>query len=264
MRVTDAKGIGWNYIRTTAPTGNSSRTFTFQGLYTLNGLSAADHKAFIEPLITDLNNVGFNFTNPEPSWFPSYPLQGSRPNPDEGVSNGRFGSRLFPRKNLVDPTSDLFLNSIKAIRTFVEDGGYTWHSVDFTPTLETAGYPGRSAAVNTHLREAIMHTTGFDTASYGPETTVEQKIASNARLNEYLDKLREATPGGGAYMNEATPDEPNFGQSFYGGNYNRLLAFKRYIDPWHVFHAVTAVGSDEWKVEGTQGLTTQQGRLCKV
>ncbi|KAF2795938.1 FAD/FMN-containing isoamyl alcohol oxidase-like protein MreA [Melanomma pulvis-pyrius CBS 109.77] len=264
VRITDAKGIGWNYIRTVPPTATTPRTFTFIGQITLNNFSAADAKAFAAPLIADLNKVGFNLSNPEPSWFPTYAQQGFRPNPDEGVSNGRFGSRLFPRKNFIDPTSKEFLAAMTAIRSFVEDGGYMWHSVDYTPTLETAGYPGRTNAVNPHLRNAIMHSTGFDFASYGPETTAAEKIASHARLNEYLNKLRAATPGSGAYMNEADPDEPNFQESFYGSNYEKLARFKKKTDPWHVFHAVTAVGSDEWEVEGTQGLTTQQGRLCRV
>ncbi|KAF2712667.1 FAD/FMN-containing isoamyl alcohol oxidase-like protein MreA [Pleomassaria siparia CBS 279.74] len=264
VRITDARGIGWNYIRTAAPTANSSRTFTWISTVVLNDISAADAKAFVAPLIADLNAIGINLTNPEPTWFPTYAQQGFRPNPDESVSNGRFGSRLIPRKALVDPKSKDFLAATRAIRSFVEDGGYMWHSVDFTPTLEKAGYPGRIAAVNPHLRDAIMHSTGFDTASYGPETTIAQKIASHDRLNEYLDKLRVATPGSGAYMNEADPDEPNPQESFYGSNYAKLKAFKAETDPWGVFYAVTAVGSEDWVVEGTRGLTTQQGRLCRI
>jgi hypothetical protein len=255
------EGIGWNYVRTVGPTANTPRTFSFVGQITLNNFSAVDAKAFAAPLIDDLNKLGFNLTNPEPSWSPSYAQYGYRPNPDESVGNGRFASRLFPRTQFVDPSSKGFLAAMTAIRTFVEDGGYTFHSVDFASTPEPAGFPN---AVNPHLRDAVMHSTGYDFASYGADTTVAQKIASHARLNEYLNKLRDATPGSGAYMNEADPDEPNFQESFYGSNYAKLKAFKEKTDPWGVFYAVTGVGSEEWKVEGTQGLTTQQGRLCKV
>lgn len=151
-----------------------------------------------------------------------------------------------------------------AIRSWVEDGGYNFHSVDFHPSYTTAGYPGADSAVNPYLRNAIMHATGFDTNSYGPERTPEQMIASHARLNEYAQKWRDESPGSGAYMNEADIEEPNFQESFYGSNYGRLLEIKKARDPWGVFYAVTGVGSEEWEVEGMSGLPTQEGKLCRV
>lgn len=188
-----------------------------------------------------------------------------RPNgPGEGVSNGRFGSRLFPRSNFEDPESDEFLASMAAIRSFVEEGGYDFHSTDYSPTYEVAGYPGRTSAVNPALRNAVIHATGFDTNQYDPELSQEKWTSSHARLNSYLQKMRDATPGSGAYMNEADVEKPNFQQSFYGSNYERLLAIKERVDPWGAFYAVTAVGSDKWVMEGTNGLPTQQGRLCRV
>jgi hypothetical protein len=63
-----------------------------------------------------------------------------------------------------------------------------------------------------------------------------------------MDLLRVATPGSGAYVNEADPDEPNWQQSFWGAEYNRLLAVKRTRDPWNVFWAPTTVGSEGWSV----------------
>jgi hypothetical protein len=64
-------------------------------------------------------------------------------------------------------------------------------------------------------------------------------------------------------MNEADVAEPNFQYSMYGDNYERLLGIKKEKDPWGLFYAVTGVGSEDWVVEGTRGLPTQQGRLCK-
>jgi hypothetical protein len=151
-----------------------------------------------------------------------------------------------------------------SIRSFVEDGGYSFHSVDFAPTYETAGYPGIDSAVNPALRTAVMHATGFDTQSWGPGVSDEQKKSAHVRHDSFIQKWRDASPGSGAYMNEADVEEPDFQQSFYGKGYDRLLSIKRSTDPWSVFYAVTAVGSDEWFVEGTRGLPTQQGRLCRV
>jgi hypothetical protein len=264
VRVNDAKGIGWNNIGTQPPVGNARRSFTFTGQVTMPEVSADELSKFMEPLISELNEVGIAVVNPSPQWWPSFAAYAGRVSPGEGVGNSRMASRLFPRSSFVDPISAEFNATMTAIRSWVEDGGYSFHSVDYHPSTETAGYPGTNSAANPHLRTAIMHATGFDTGSYGPETTPEQQISQQKRLMQYAQKWRDASPTSGAYMNEANTEEPNFRQAFYGGNYGRLLEIKRTTDPWWVFYAVTGVGSDEWIVEGTRGLPTQQGRLCRV
>jgi hypothetical protein len=263
-KLTSNKGVGWNYIDTIAPTGNTSRIFQHRSQFNIPGVSKAEAEAFLTPFIKELNDVGIP-SKVYVDWFETYPKQAFRPQgPGEGVTNGRFGSRLFPRKNFEKKYSAVFNKTIASIRSFVEDGGYNFHSVDFTPTTEIAGWPGTDSAVNPHLRRAIMHATGFDTNTYGPETSAADQITNHNRLNEYINKWRDASPGAGAYMNEADTEEPNFKYSFFEDNYAKLLKIKKKRDPWSLFYAVTMVGSDEWVVEGTQGLPTQQGRLCKV
>ncbi|OAL00635.1 FAD/FMN-containing isoamyl alcohol oxidase-like protein MreA [Phaeosphaeriaceae sp. SRC1lsM3a] len=267
FRINEAKGIMWNTISTQPPSSfQPERTFTLRSEITKPGVTVQEMKDLVAPLIKDLDEAGISLINPEPRFWKTYADFGTIPGgPTGGTSNGgRFGSRLFPRTNFKDPDSPAFKATIASIRSFVEDGGYSFHSVDFAPTLETAGYPGSDSAVNPHLRTAMMHATGFDTTQYTPGLSDEQWKSSHARLNSYLQKWRDASPGSGAYMNEADTEEPDFQESFYGDNYERLLAIKRKWDPWSAFYAVTAVGSEEWYVEGTRGLPTQQGRLCRV
>ncbi|KAF2747386.1 FAD/FMN-containing isoamyl alcohol oxidase-like protein MreA [Sporormia fimetaria CBS 119925] len=263
-RITAAGGVGWNYIDTIAPSRNSSRTYQHRSQINLPAMTKAEAEAFLAPIIKELNAVGLPL-KVYVDWFETYPKQAFRiQGPGEGVTNGRFGSRLFPRKNLEDKNSTLFKKTIASIRAFVEEGGYNFHSVDFTPTKEVAGWPGSDSAANPHLRNAIIHATGFDTNSYGPEVSPADQIKNHARLNEYVNKWREASPGAGAYMNEADTEEPDFQWSFYGENYEKLEKIKEERDPWELFYAVTMVGSEKWMVEDTQGLPTQQGRLCRV
>jgi hypothetical protein len=265
LRINDAKGIMSNFITTQATNRfQSERTFLLRSEITKPGVTASDMKALVAPLIQDLNNAGIPLANPDPHIWRTYADFGTIPGgPTGGTSNGRFGSRLFPRSNFESSESTAFRATMDSIRSFVEEGGYNFHSVDFAATYETAGYPGSNSAVNPHLRNAVMHATGFDTTSYTADLSDEQWKSSHARLNSYLQKWRDASPGRGAYMNEADVEEPNFQYSFYGRGYDRLLRLKRSWDPWGVFYAVTAVGSDEWFVEGTRGLPTQQGRLCR-
>jgi FAD/FMN-containing dehydrogenase len=265
LRINDAKGIMSNFISTQAPNRfQPERTFLLQSQITKPGVTASEMRALVAPLIQDLNNAGIPLVNPEPHVWQTYADFGTiSGGPTGGISNGRFGSRLFPRSNFENSNSTAFRATMDSIRSFVEDGGYNFHSVDFAATYETAGYPGSNSAVNPHLRDAVMHATGFDSTSYNASLSDEEWKASHARLDSYVQKWRDASPGSGAYMNEADVEEPDFQYSLYGGGYDRLLRIKQTWDPWGVFYAVTGVGSDEWFVEGTRGLPTQQGRLCR-
>jgi hypothetical protein len=255
--------VGWNNVN--GGSFNGTRTYTFSGRVNLPAYQKADAEKFVAPIIKDLNSVGINLTGPSVVFYATFPKQAYVVGgPGEGVTNSRFGSRLFPRESFADITSGEFNASMAAIRSFVEDGGYNFHSVDYTPTEVIAGWPGKNSAVSPHLRKAMMHATGYDTHSSGPEWTPQQQIESHARLNQYVNKWRAASPTSGAYMNEADTEEPNFKESFYGSNYDRLLSIKDEVDPWSVFYVVTGVGSDRWYSEGVPGLPTQQGRLCRV
>ena len=72
-----------------------------------------------------------------------------------------------------------------------------------------------------------------------------------------LPRLEQLTPNGGVYLNEADFRQPDFQTSFYGGNYQKLLAIKNKYDPNDLFYALTGVGSERW----TQAA---DGRLCKA
>jgi len=180
----------------------------------------------------------------------------------EGDSPGdsRFASRLFPYSNWENST--LFNTTMASIRQAVE-GGYTFHGINMRPTEQVAGYPGNNA-VNPAFRKTIMHADIFDplTPSFtGPAKAV---IDEYAVFNSHINKIRAATPGSGAYINEADVLEPNWQQSFFGGNYAKLLQIKMKTDPWGVFWAPTTPGSEAWEVITADGLPTQNGKLCRV
>ena len=54
--------------------------------------------------------------------------------------------------------------------------------------------------------------------------------------------------------------------AFYGDSkYPRLYALKNKLDPYGLFYAPTAVGSEDWYVtDQIEWLPTQNGRLCRV
>jgi hypothetical protein len=50
--------------------------------------------------------------------------------------------------------------------------------------------------------------------------------------------------GGGTYVNEANPYEPNWEEAFWGSNYEKLLKVKRRIDPENLLTCNRCVGTD--------------------
>lgn len=72
-----------------------------------------------------------------------------------------------------------------------------------------------------------------------------------------LSYLRTLAPNSGAYVNEASPSEPNWQQAFWGANYGRLAQIKKTVDPNDVFWCHPCVGNEGWEEDG-------KGGLCRV
>ncbi|KAH9886538.1 FAD binding domain-containing protein [Xylariomycetidae sp. FL2044] len=258
LPIVDAGGTAYSNVR---KSGDDSFSFTTN--IEMPGLSAEQLIAFVQPLYDDLNAIGIPATNPAPArasnWGAGNGGVGDRP------GSSRFGSRLFPRGNFEDPT--LFARTQRAIRDAVSAGGYAFHGIHLAPTRERAGYPGRDSGVNEAFRGAVLFADLFDGARLRGLTAAEDR-AAHARFRVYLDGIRDAAPssgGGGSYYNECDVEEPDWQRAFFGAaNYERLRAVKREWDPWGVFYAPAAVGSEDWEVRSLGGLPRQDGRLCRV
>lgn len=256
--IVDHRGTAYSYVQTA---GGRDGGFSLRTSIVVPGLSEQELFDFVQPLFDSLNAVGIPVTNSRPSqasnWGPGNRGVGDTP------GSSQFSSRLFPRANFEpERNAALFAATQRAIRESVE-AGYTFHGIHMAPTEEVAGYPGRSSAVNTAFRDTIMHADLFDSTALrglSPGAFIE----AHTRLDAQVDKWRAVSPESGAYFNEADVQEPNFQQAFFGSNYERLLRIKRDIDPWGLFYAAAAVGSEDWVVVTEDGLPTQNGPLCRA
>lgn len=84
----------------------------------------------------------------------------------------------------------------------------------------------------------------------GREPDKAEGEAAKARVTAAMSVIRAATPGTGSYVNEADYFEPDWQQSFWGGNYARLSEIKRKYDPGGLFYCHHCVGSEGWSDDG--------------
>ncbi|OJD14025.1 hypothetical protein AJ78_05596 [Emergomyces pasteurianus Ep9510] len=114
------------------------------------------------------------------------------------------------------------------------------------PESDQPGGPGE-ASVTPAWRKAIWHVvmqTAWDfdgQTEHPPEFFVERFRQASGMVKP----LRDITPDGGAYQNEADAYEPNHIDSFWGRkNYDRLLRIKKEVDPNNLITCHQCVGAD--------------------
>jgi hypothetical protein len=77
----------------------------------------------------------------------------------------------------------------------------------------------------------------------GHEPNLAEGEAQKIRVTAAMKLIRDATPGAGAYVNEADYFEPNWQRSFWGENYEKLIKIKEKFDPTGMFSCHHCVGS---------------------
>ena len=253
-------------VGNTQASDSDNRTYTFDAAFRIPGMTASEARAFIDPFYRELTAMGIPITSTNTTYIDTIPW--ANPNSREGDNVGnapffRLTSRIIPRTAVED--AGLFNQTVAALRSATEEAKYWVQVYQFAPTEKVGGHPDN--AVNPALRTLGMHAITFDLAPLAtnstllPATEIKTKWA---RLNAVVQRLRDLTPGGGAYINEADVQEPDWQTSFFGANYARLLEIKQARDPWQLFWAPATVGSEGWSVVTADGLPTQNGPLCRV
>ena len=225
-----------------------------------NDMDAAALKAANQPLFDDLAALGLA---PSDATYKEYnglltALEGTwAPETEQaGVWSFKTGSRLFPRSNWEDPVR--LAAQTAALRQGVEKAGMM-----LGYNIKAAENPSanQTNAVGPAWRETLMHA--MLGATWTQEATAQEIADANRRLVEWMQPWRDASPGAGAYLNEADINEPGWQQAFYGSNYDYLYSLKQKYDPWGLLYAPGAVGSEDWEVtDQIPFYPTQNGRLC--
>jgi FAD/FMN-containing dehydrogenase len=233
-----------------------SPTFSIAPFFAPNKTSAQT-LALLSPWLNDLAALNITLT-PTFTTHPNFLSAWQANFPQEGVGGAFiFGSRLFPRSNWLSKTSlDATFNAWKES---IDAGGFCL-TFNFAPRYYGPGSDPTS--VNPAWRETVMHA--MQIYSWPATATDAQILEVRKLLTERQKAWRDVSPGAGAYLGESDREEVGWQQSFYGSHYARLLRIKRSVDPWDVFWAKTAVGSEGWAVRTGDVLGDENGILCRV
>jgi hypothetical protein len=225
------------------------------------GMTQAELSALVAPLFARW--AALNVTPAAPpiyteyddfydAWDPSFPTE------PWGSTAIRQASRLFPRRGWADEAARNA--TFGAIRSVVEEGGYI---IAFNVAAAPPdGFPDN--AVNPAWRDTVLHA--IMAALWDPSMPLAAiKAASDKLTFDWMQRWRNVSPGAGAYMSESDYIEPNFQQAFFGDKYSKLYSLKQRYDPWGVFYAQNAVGSEDWRMQEMilGNLPSQNSKLCR-
>lgn len=195
-------------------------------------LNATRANETIEPLRKFTQELGGNFTFAvEPSYKSFFDNFGA--NVPVGTQLA-VSSRLIPVENFKTP---------QVVETLANAIDETLDQVSlpilFASTPFLYGIKGRTS-VTPKWRSSLWHVAFTEGWSFN--TSVSDAVTMYKRLSTAANTLRNITAGSGAYLNEADIYEPDFEDSFWGDNYNELVAIKNKYDPYNLLHCWRCVG----------------------
>lgn len=200
------------------------------------------------PMLDKFDSLGLTYSlnyTENPSYYDHYEyFWGPLPIGWIQVGTDQFGGRLISRSQLSNFSS--------AARAIANEGG-----IFIGVGTNVAAFGGEEDnSVLPAWRDAIVSASlqvPFSFTDPWSEVFEEQNL-----ITDVLQPIIEqATPGMGTYINEADFRQPNWKETFYGSNYEKLLSIKKKWDPTSVFFSPLAVGSDAWTV-------ANDGRMCKA
>lgn len=210
--------------------------------------TAAEVKTILAPFVArlDANKIKYTVSYSEFNTYYEHYDKYFGPLPVGNIQVGiaQYGGRLIPR--------GVIGNITETWKSIVEKG-VTWIGVG--TDVKSFGSE-KTTSVHPAWRKAIVHVTL--TLPWSFTAPWSEAIETQQKMTNIIQPLIEAaTPGSGAYVNEADFNQKNWQTAFWGSNYNRLLSIKKRWDPSNLFYATVAVGSEAWAVR-------TDGRMCQT
>jgi FAD/FMN-containing dehydrogenase len=240
--------------------GVNNETFTLYSAI-LPDANASAIAALLDPLVARLAELHLPHTY-ETNDTPNFYQHVARYTPGlpfgEYVTNSVLGGRLIPRSLVQNNLPSLiatFRNITSGTGMTGPAAGHSFRINGIASNVSHARVSNQPGANSVHpgWRDSL-YWLNMDV--YFDPTRLDVIRALQAQMNVNEGLFKALTPGGGAYINEATFDNPAWKTDYFGDNYDRLLAVKDKYDPHSVFYGPASVGSDRW-------IVASDGRLCR-
>ncbi|KAI5863632.1 hypothetical protein GGS23DRAFT_507516 [Durotheca rogersii] len=235
--------FGDGFLRVPALTAYGKTREDVAQMLTPLGNALAALNVTLAPTLTQFDSYGDHYNH---YWGPP-------PAGNIEVGTQLFGGRLIPRSEL--PSFG------PASRKLVELG-VVFIGVGLDVSRFGRGGRGKKGggervnAVLPQWRDTLVSASL--TLAWGSQDPFEQGLAEQRRITDVIQPIIEAaTPGSGAYINEADFRQPDWQDVFYGANYPALLRVKQKYDPDRLLYGAVTVGSEFWTV-------SEEGRMCRA
>lgn len=256
----------WKALPTLVDTGAtvtwviSGDEFAFES-FTAPDKTDAQVMEMLGPFLSQLDNfsIPYTFSAGETASYYEHFNQTMGPLPyGNWPASMLFNSRFVPRSIISNESS--LSNLTKTMNNIVEDTSIASWNIGCTAlNVQNISHPDN--AVVSYWRDAIAIC--IEISLWDWTIPRSEMLARKSYLADVIaPAFEKVTPGAGAYLNEADAfvyplGSTEWQETFYGENYGRLTEIKREWDSESVFYAHTAVGSENWEVDGS-------GRLCRA
>ncbi|KAF5018569.1 hypothetical protein F66182_9443 [Fusarium sp. NRRL 66182] len=160
------------------------------------------------------------------------------------------GGRLVPRAAVEDASEQVSaaISDIIAQQAIVV-GSVGSYAVRYSKNTSNAVLP---AWRDTLIQLQVSVPWSTDPAHW------QDMVGVQTFINDVLmPKIKQVTPGGASYLNEASIKEQDWKDAFFGANYERLEKIKAKWDKDSFFYSYKGAGSDAWNVNAS-------GKMCRA
>lgn len=222
-----------------------------------------EYETLIKPFYEKCASLGIEL-NPNTthynSFYPAYKATFGTFNYHIGGAGAIPSNRLVPSDNW--ESSEIRDKTFAAVQNALDGAGMINMYHQRPAEQEHKGINSVNPAFRNEESQMVIISPVAEETPAGWEAAVENIT------NKIMAPLREITPNGGAYGNEADIAEPNWQQSFWGDNYPRLLQIKQKYDPGMLFYVHHGVGTEGWAIDDNgiigNGVQSTDGPLCRV
>lgn len=207
-----------------------SYVFTMEPFFATNK-TTQEYEALVAPLLESLSEFGIPHlatTEHFDSFYPAYQATFATYDQNIGSISGITANRLLPAENWDNET--IRENTLQTLKDTVDRATIVigYHQAPLAPNDDINSV---NPAFRTEAGQLIV------VKAVDADATAEMlKLAGDNLTYAIMGPLRDATPAGGAYNNEADVGEPDWQNAFWGKNYPRLLEAKRKWDPTGLFY----------------------------